>query len=204
MFSGIVNTPRIARPILARPRAGPSNHPFSESLAHGKPPGLNRCRATSIASLSIVSALPPSHSRLRARPGAGSAFVSRSKATSAASRVPQGSARPISASASVPTPALPSRAAAPPRPRSRAAPEWPFRPAATSPPGFIDTERTIFARPFEGPFGNRVRMLWFFVPFWGLVVGFYLTTPSASDVLRNTPGEDGDVDEKGKGKGTDE
>lgn len=54
---------------------------------------------------------------------------------------------------------------------------WPWRPAANSPPGYTDLERTIYARPFEGPLGNRVRMLWFLVPFWGLVVGFYLTTP---------------------------
>jgi hypothetical protein len=54
---------------------------------------------------------------------------------------------------------------------------WPWRPSASSPAGFTDLERTIYARPFEGPLGNRVRMLWFLVPFWGLVVGFYLTTP---------------------------
>lgn len=65
---------------------------------------------------------------------------------------------------------------------------WPWRASPTSPAGYKDIERIIYARPFEGPLGNRVRMLWFLVPFWGLVVGFYLTTPVPPK--RNAEGEE--------------
>lgn len=63
-------------------------------------------------------------------------------------------------------------------------PAWPWRPSPNPPAGYTESERTIYARPFEGPLGNRVRMLWFLVPFWGLVVGFYLTTPSPPTIVK--------------------
>jgi hypothetical protein len=44
-------------------------------------------------------------------------------------------------------------------------------------PEFIEEERVIYARPYEGPFGTRVRMLWFLFPFGGVIVGAYLSKP---------------------------
>ena len=120
----------------------------------------------------IFSKAGPSHSPIQ--------LAIRSRLASTSSR-PTNPARPVvRARPAAPSTAKPAaRSAIPPvAPTAHQAPQsWAWRPATESPPGFTDLERTIYARPFEGPLGNRVRMLWFLVPFWGLVVGFYLTTP---------------------------
>lgn len=86
---------------------------------------------------------------------------------------------------------------------------WPWRPvspafsgsASPLPAGVIEEERVIYARPYEGPLGTRVKMLWFLFPFGGLVIGMYITTPK----LKRRGEVDGDagVDVEGGSKGKD-
>lgn len=57
---------------------------------------------------------------------------------------------------------------------------WPWHriPSPPAAPGTIEEERVIFARPYEGPLGKRVKLLWILGPFYILVIGMYLTTPT--------------------------
>ena len=143
---------------------------------------------------SVAGPSVPSRLCIQAPISSGRIF-SRSASTRSTTAAPSSPPR----SPTKPRPASPFAPSSPARPPVRQTPitpsiaaaksAWPWRPSQNAPAGYTDLERTIYARPYEGPLGTRVRMLWFLVPFWGLVVGFYLTTPSPPP--QRLKGEDG-------------
>jgi hypothetical protein len=130
---------------------------------------LSQLRNTPVAGPSRLRLTPFRHAQTRLAstrpaPGPSPPITSRVKASQ---RAP------------APAPSLPNNPPSPtasPNPPNAGRSKWPWRPIPSS-PGVIEEERVIFSRPYEGPLGPRVKMLWFIVPVWGLAVGVWFTIP---------------------------